>query len=131
MKRHKVSVVSGDTVVCDSIRELVESVGLQAETFLSLQAFLNAVEAERRGCLVLDTHSGDLSNQEQQRGLAECCARMTVILIAERGDVETAVRAMKAGAMDVVQKPYRDSKLLDSIEKGLEINGYADARKGS
>jgi FixJ family two-component response regulator len=126
LKRRKIFVVSGDTAVSDSIRELVETVGLQAETFHSLLAFLNAVEAERRGCLVLDTHSGDLSNQEQQRVLADCCARMTVILIAERGDVETAVSAMKAGAMDVVQKPYRDNKLLGSIEKGLEFNVAAE-----
>lgn len=127
MAGHKLFVVSDNPAVCDSIRELVESAGLQAETFPSLRALLNAVEPARGGCLVLDNHSGNLSRQEQAVAFADCCARMTVILIAERGDVETAVRAMKAGAMDVIQKPYRDKKLLDGINEALESNAAADS----
>ena len=119
----KVFVVSDSPAVCDSIRELLESVGLEGETFSCLRAFLDAAGPARGGILVLDTPSNNLSDQGQLLALADCCPRMTVIVIAERGDVPTAVRAVKAGAMDVLQKPYRDRQLLDTIKKALEVNG--------
>ena len=120
-----VFVVSEDAVVCNSVKALVETAGLQAKTFPTLQALLEAEEPESRGCLVFYAQIGNLSDQEQQARLAAVCARRPGILITERGDVPMAVRALKAGVMDVVQKPYRDKNLLDHIEKALETHSTA------
>ena len=119
MKAHTVAVVSHDAAVRDSIRELVESAGLQAEILPSLRACLSAVGSGRRGCLVVD-HGGDLGSPERQSEFAQCCATVPVILIVERGDVRSVVHAMRAGARDVMQQPYRDSNLLGSINEALK-----------
>ena len=125
MEKPTVFVVSDDVAVRDSVKELVESAGLLAETFPSLQGFLEVEEPVSQGCLVFDAHSGDLSNAEQQALLAAACTGRPVLLLTERGDVPMAVCALKAGAQDVIQKPYRDNNLLDHIEKALEINAAA------
>ncbi len=122
MGKTSVFVVSADAAVSDSVKDLVESAGLQAETFSTLPAFLNAVEPGRRGCLVLDARFSDLNDPERQARLAAAFVRMPGLLITDRGDVPTAVRAVKAGAMDVVQKPYRDENLLESIENALRLD---------
>jgi len=122
MKQAKVFVVSTDAAVSDSIKDLVESAGLPAETFCSLHAFLDTVEPDRRGCLVIDAHFSDLRDPQWLASLTVAYSRMPGLLIADRGDVPTAVRAVKAGAMDVVQKPYRDENLLDSIIKALQAD---------
>ena len=108
MGRPTVFVVSADSAVSDSVKDLLESAGLPAETFTSLQAFLNVTGSERRGCLVLDLHFDDLKDPAMQSRLTAAFARMPGILIIDRGDVSTAVRVVKAGAMDVVQKPGRE-----------------------
>jgi FixJ family two-component response regulator len=126
MKAPTVFLVGDDPAVCDSITELIESTGLQAETFRSLQSFLDAVPPRRRGCMVVDADSSDLNSREQQVNLADLCATMPVILIIAHGDVPMAVRGLKAGAMDVIEKPYRDKQLLDSIHKALEANAAAN-----
>ena len=112
-------VVSADAAVRDSVRALVESADLQAETFPSLQAFLD-VEPGRTGCLVFDANVSDLSDPERQTTLAAVCSRMPGIFLTDRGDVPMAVRALKLGAVDVVQKPYRDENLLGGIQRALE-----------
>ena len=125
MEIPSVFVVSADAAVSDSVKDLVESAGLQAGIFTSLQAFLDAVGSEGRGCLVLDAQIRDLSDPEQQPKLAAACNRMPVLLIVDRGDVPAAVCAVKAGAMDIVQKPYRDENLLDSIATALQADATA------
>jgi FixJ family two-component response regulator len=125
MEIPSVFVVSADAAVSDSVKDLVESTGFQAEIFTSLRAFLDAVGSERRGCLVLDTQIRDLSDPERQPNLAAACNRMPVVLIVDRGDVPTAVCAVKAGAIDIVQKPYRDEKLLDRIATALQADAAA------
>jgi len=101
-------IVSADSAVRDSVRNLAESAGLQTETFTTLQMFLDAKSAKHRGCLVLDIYSGDLKDAESRARLAAACASLPAILVTDRGDVPTAVNAIKAGAVDVVQKPYGD-----------------------
>ena len=125
MGRPVVFVVSADAAVSDSVKNLVESAGLPAETFRSLQIFLDALEPGRRGCLVLDTYISDLRDPQWQSRLAAAYTLIPGLLITDRGDVQTAVRAVKAGAMDVVQKPYRDENLLDSINKALQADATA------
>lgn len=118
-------VVSDDAAVGDSIKDLVESAGLRAENFPSLRAFLDAVEPGRRGCLVFDAHVGDLRDRQRQTRLAVAYSRIPVILLTDRGDVAMAVHAVKTGARDVVEKPYRDKNLLDSINRVMQEDAAA------
>lgn len=117
-----VLIVSEDAPVRQSIKALVESAGLQAVTFPTLQALLNAEQPESRGCLVFNPENNTLGDPAQQARLAAACVGRAGILIIERGNVPAAVQALKAGIVDVVQKPYRDNELLERIEKVLEGN---------
>jgi len=117
-----VSIVSEDVQVRQSVKALVESAGLHAATFPTLQALLDADEPESRGCLVFYPQNNTLGDPVQQAGLAAVCAWRPGILITERGNVPAAVQALKAGIRDVVQKPYRERDLLEQILKVLEAN---------
>ena len=115
-----VFILSEDEQIRQSIKTLVESAGLQAITFPTLQALLDAEEPESRGCLVFYPQNGTLDVPEQRALLAAACAGRPGILIIERGNVPAAVHALKAGIADVVQKPYRDKDLLEHVVKMLE-----------
>jgi len=123
MEEQTVFVVDDDAAVRDSIAELVESVGLQAECYASAPAFLEAFEPERTGCLVLDVRMPEMSGLVLQQELKALGARLPVIMLTGHGDVPMAVESMKAGAVDFLQKPYRDQALLDSINAALSMNG--------
>ncbi len=115
-----VFVVDDDPAVRDSIRWLMESVGLRVETFDRAQDFLDACDVERAGCLVLDVRMPGMSGLEAQSVLAERGITLPVIFITGYGDVSTAVRAMREGAVDFVEKPLNDQVLLDRIQKSIE-----------
>jgi two-component system response regulator DctR len=117
-----VFVVDDDAAVRDSIAELVESVGLKAEGFESASAFLETYRPERPGCLVLDVRMAEMSGLELQQRLADSGAGIPVIMLTGHGDVPMAVQAMKAGAADFLQKPYREQALLDSINAALSVD---------
>jgi len=127
MGEQTVFIVDDDAAVRDSIAELVESVGLQAEGYASALAFLEALEPERPGCLVLDVRMAEMSGLALQERLNELEIGIPVIVLTGHGDVPMAVQAMKAGAVDFIQKPYRDQTLLDSINAALSLD--ADARR--
>lgn len=114
-----VFILSEDPAVRDSLSDLVASAGLRAETFPSLEEWLEAAEPEPQGCLVLDAGVGDLVERERLAGFATACARIPVLVLTDRGDVPTAVRAMKHGAADVVQKPLGDQSLLERIQRAV------------
>lgn len=120
-----VFIVSEDAPVSQSVTALVESAGLQAVTFPTLQALLDADEPESRGCLVLYLQNNTLGDPAQQARLAAACAGRPGILIVERGNIPMAVHALKAGITDVVQKPYRDGDLLERIVKVLEVTALS------
>jgi FixJ family two-component response regulator len=120
-----VFIVSEDVPVRQSVKTLVESAGLQAATFQTLQALLEAQDPESRGCLVYCPRNGTPWERADQVRLAAACAGRPGILITGRGNVSTAVQALKAGIRDVVQKPYRDTDLLEQILKALETNTAA------
>jgi FixJ family two-component response regulator len=122
MKRQTVFIVDDDAVVCDSIQELVESVGLHAECYTSGQAFLEHYQTERSGCLVLDVRMAEMSGLVLQERLNMMDATIPVIIITGHADVPMAVHALKAGAVDFVQKPYRNQLLLDSINNALTMD---------
>jgi FixJ family two-component response regulator len=115
-----VFIISEDAPVRQSAKELVESAGLHAATFPTLQALLDAEEPQSRGCLVFYPRDDTLGEPAQQARLAAACAGRAGIMITERGNVPMAVQALKAGITDVVQKPYRDKELLERIVKVLE-----------
>ncbi len=115
-----VYVVDDDQAVRDSLRWLIESVGLNVETYASAQAFLEAYYPGRAGVLVLDVRMPGMSGLELQNALASQELRLPVIVITGHGDVPMAVRAMKAGALDFIQKPFNDQELLERIHEALE-----------
>ena len=125
MKRQTVFIVDDDAAVCDSIQELVESVGLHAEGYTSAQAFLDNYRTERSGCLVLDVRMAGMSGLVLQEKLNAMGAEIPVIIITGHADVPMAVHALKAGAVDFVQKPYRNQLLLDSINNALTMDTIA------
>ena len=122
MEEQTVFIVDDDAAVRDSIQELVESLGLRAESHSSGQAFLASYQPQRSGCLVLDVRMAGMSGLVLQEKLNELGARIPVIIITGHGDVPMAVHALKAGAVDFVQKPYRNQLLLDSINNALTMD---------
>jgi len=115
-----VFVVDDDPAVGDSIRLLLRSVGLRSEVYLSGDEFLAAYEADRPGCLVLDIRMPGMSGIEVQERLRELGSTLPIIFVTAHGDVPMAVDAMKAGALDFLEKPFRDQELLDKIRQALD-----------
>lgn len=125
MEEQTVFIVDDDAGVRDSVQELVESVGLRAESYASGQAFLGSFQPERTGCLVLDVRMSRMSGLALQKKLHELGIGIPIIMLTGHGDVPMAVHALKAGAVDFIQKPYRDQQLLDSIDNALAADAAA------
>jgi two-component system, LuxR family, response regulator FixJ len=114
-----VYVVDDDDAVRDSLGMLLNSVGLASEQYASAADFLDAYDPARHSCLVTDIRMPGLSGLELQQRLNDRHAEIPVIFITGHGDVPMAVNAMKAGAVDFIQKPFRDQDLIDRIHKAL------------
>jgi len=115
-----VLVVDDDPSVRRAIKRLVESVGLQAEMFGSAHEFLQAKRPDVPSCIVLDIRLPGTSGLDFQQELAEANIPVPIIFITAHGDVPMTVRAMKAGAIEFLTKPFRDQDLLDAIQVALE-----------
>jgi len=115
-----VFVVDDDEAVRTSLKLLLRSVGLPVETFSSAQEFLDRFDADRPGCLVLDIRMPGMSGLELQEHLNAMHAMIPVVFITGHGDVPMAVEAMQHGAVDFIQKPFRDQDLIDRINQALE-----------
>jgi FixJ family two-component response regulator len=115
-----VFVVDDDPSVRRAIKRLIESVGLQVEVFGSAQEFLQGRRPDAPSCLVLDIRLPGISGLDFQPHLAECDIRIPIIFITGHGDIPMTVRAMKAGAIEFLTKPFRDQDLLDAIQLALE-----------
>jgi RNA polymerase sigma factor (sigma-70 family) len=113
-------VVDDDPSVCRAIKRLVESVGLHVEVFGSAQEFLSSKPPDAPSCLVLDVRLRGISGLDFQRELAEANIHLPIIFITAHGDIPMTVRAMKAGAVEFLTKPFRDQDLLDAIQVALE-----------
>lgn len=122
MDKQTVFIIDDDVAVRDSIQELVESVGLCAQSYDSGQAFLDSFQPENSGCVVLDVRMAGMSGLLVQEELNELGTGIPIIVITGHGDVAMAVRALQAGAVDFIQKPYRDQLLLDSINNALTVD---------
>jgi two-component system, LuxR family, response regulator FixJ len=115
-----VYLVDDDPAVRDSLGLLLRSVGLASAVFPSALAFLEAYDPDRHACLVADIRMPGLSGLELQQRLNDRGAKIPIIFITGHGDVPMAVNAMKSGAMDFIQKPFRDQELLDRINTALQ-----------
>jgi RNA polymerase sigma factor (sigma-70 family) len=115
-----VFVVDDDASLREALKSLIRSVGLTVELFGSTQEFLNRKRPEVAGCLVLDIRLPGTSGLDFQRKLTEANIFIPVIFITGHGDIAMSVRAMKAGAIEFLTKPFRDQDLLDAIHTGLE-----------
>jgi FixJ family two-component response regulator len=114
-----VFVVDDDAAVRDSVQRLIASVGLRVETFGSTREFLDGKRPEAPSCLVLDVRLPGASGLELQRELAEANIHIPIIFITGHADVPMSVRAMKAGAVEFLTKPFRGQELLDAIQDAL------------
>lgn len=115
-----VFVVDDNATVRESLTRLIEAAGWRAETFGSALEFLARPRASVPSCLVLDVALPDVSGLDLQQRVAVERSEMPVIFIAGYGDVSTSVRAMKAGALEFLTKPFPEDVLLDAIRQGLE-----------
>ena len=119
-KPASVFVVDDDDAVRTSLKLLLKSVGQPAEAYASAQEFLDAFDPERPGCLVLDIRMPGMSGLELQGKLNEMHAMTPIVVITGHGDGPMAVEAMQNGAVDFIQKPFRDQDLLDRINQAHE-----------
>ena len=115
-----VFVVDDDPAVRRSLERLVRTVGLDVVTFPSAQEFLDHGPPEGPACLVLDVRMPGLSGLDLQKKLAETGFSVPVIFMTGHGTVPMSVRAMKAGAVDFLQKPFDEQALLDAVNQALE-----------
>jgi len=115
-----VFVVDDDPPVRRAIKRLVGSEGLQVELFGSAQEFRQGWRPDAPSCLVLDIKLPGINGLDFQRQLAETGIRIPIIFITGHGDIPMTVRAMKAGAVEFLTKPFRDKDLLDAIQIALE-----------
>ena len=114
-----VYVVDDDASVREAVGRLVRSAGWKVETFASAQEFLASPWADVPSCLILDVRLPGLSGLDLQQRLAKSSARTSIIFLTGHGDIPTSVRAIKAGALEFLTKPYADADLIAAIEQGL------------
>ena len=117
-----VFVVDDEASIREALTSLIRSVGLGVETFGSAGEFLNGQRPDAPGCLVLDVRLPGLSGLDLQRELAAAQIDIPIIFITGHGDIPMTVRAMRAGAVEFLTKPFRDQDLLDAIQQAIEHN---------
>jgi FixJ family two-component response regulator len=120
-----VFIVDDDRSLRQAIHDLVESVGLRAESFASGEDFLRAKRMNRPSCLVLDVRLPQMSGLDFQQRLTETGIQIPIIFITAHGDIPMSVRALKSGALEFLTKPFRDQDLLDAIHQALERDRVA------
>src|ERR1700686_4753801 len=118
--RSVVFVVDDDASMRDAMRRLFQSVGLQAEVFASAAEFLRSKLADVPCCLVLDVRLPGLSGLDFQSELAKANIQVPIVFMTGHGDIPMTVKAMKAGAIEFLPKPFRDQDMLDAVRLGLE-----------
>jgi two-component system response regulator FixJ len=117
-----VFVVDDDQAMRNSLKWLIETVGMNVEAYASADEFIRNYYPGRAGCLLLDVRMPGMSGLELQEHFLEQQIKIPIIIITGHGDVPMAVRAMKAGAVDFIEKPFNDELLLDSIRNALALD---------
>ncbi len=115
-----VFIIDDDASVRESIKDLVESVGLHAESFATAQQFLSSERGGGPSCLVLDVRLPGISGLDLQHELRKAGVKIPIIFISGHADVPMTVTAMKSGAVEFLTKPFRDQDLLDVIQRALD-----------
>jgi FixJ family two-component response regulator len=124
-----VFIIDDDRGLRQAIHDLVESVGLRAESFATGQDFLNKGRTSDPSCLVLDVRLPQMSGLDFQHRLKEIGMQIPIIFITAHGDIPMSVRALKSGAVDFLTKPFRDQDLLDAIQQALQRDRVAQERE--
>jgi len=119
-ERCVVFVVDDDASMRGALENLIDSVGLEVRAFASPQEFLRAEHPDLPGCLVLDVRLPGTSGLAFQEDLAKAGIALPVIFITGHGNIQMSVRAMKAGAVEFLTKPFHDQEMLDAIQAALE-----------
>jgi two-component system response regulator FixJ len=119
MTEHQVYIVDDEVAVRRSISFMLKTVGMAVETFESGEAFLKAADGLARGCALLDVRLGGMDGLAVQQALRDRGIMLPVIIITGHGDVGLAVRAMKAGAVDFIEKPFEKATLVAAIEQAM------------
>jgi FixJ family two-component response regulator len=115
-----IHIVDDDQDVRDSIRLLMESVGLPVATYGSAEEYLERTSTDQYGCLVLDVRMRGMSGLDLQSHLMRFPCHPPIVLISAHGDVPMAVRALQAGAVDFLEKPFNDQALLDAVHRAIQ-----------
>jgi len=124
-----VFVIDDDESLRESLKSLIRSVGLRVATFASAQEFLQSERPDVPACLILDVRMPGLSGLDLQRELTEANIHLPIIFITGHGDIPMSVRAMKAGAVEFLTKPFRDQDLLDAIQQALDRDRLARSQQ--
>jgi len=124
-----VFIIDDDRGVRQAIEDLVESVGLRAESFASGEEFLSGRHTSGPSCLVLDVRLPQMSGLDFQRRLTETGMQIPIIFITAHGDIPMSVRALKSGAVEFLTKPFRDQDLLDAIQQALQHDRAAQEQQ--
>jgi FixJ family two-component response regulator len=124
-ERPIVFVVDDDFSMREALKNLLRSVGFEVQTYGDAQDFLASPLAHHPGCLVLDVRLPGLSGLDLQRRLAEANIQIPIIFITGHGDIQMSVRAMKAGAVEFLTKPFRDQDLLDAVQMAIERDRHS------
>ena len=124
-----VFIIDDDEAVRRFLSGLIASVGLHVETYASAQEFLDADEPSQPGCLLLDIRMPGMSGLELQKELASRNIRIPIIILTGHGNVQVAVHAMKAGAVDFIEKPFNNELLLDRIQMAVAKSVDADTTR--
>jgi FixJ family two-component response regulator len=124
-----VFVIDDDESIREALHSLIRSVGLNVATFASAQEFLQSARPDVPACLILDVRMPGLSGLDLQRDLGEANIQIPIIFITGHGDIPMSVRAMKAGAVEFLTKPFRDQDLLDAIQQALERDRRARSQQ--
>ena len=120
MSNEMVFVIDDDESIREALHSLIRSVGLKVATFGSAHEFLQSERPDVPACLILDVRMPGLSGLDLQRELTEGNIHIPIIFITGHGDIPMSVRAMKAGAVEFLTKPFRDQDLLDAIHQALD-----------
>ena len=120
-----VFIIDDDAGMRQAVQDLVESVGLRAESFSTGEEFLKKQRISDPSCLVLDVRLPQMSGLDFQRQLTEIGVQIPIIFITAHGDIPMSVRALKSGAVEFLTKPFRDQDLLDAIQQALHRDSAA------
>ena len=115
-----VFVIDDDLAICRSIRWLLESVNLKVDTYTNPKTYLSSYDQQKKGCILIDVRMPEMSGLELQTELNAKGNALPIIMMTGHGDITMAVRAMKAGAVDFITKPFNDQTFIETIQTAIK-----------